>query len=358
MLHALLFPLSNEHMIFNVFRYITFRTIGASLTAIFICFVAGPWFIRRLAMLQWGQVIRADGPDRHQSKKGTPTAGGTLIVFAMVFSTLLWMDLSNRFVWIALGVTTGYGLIGFLDDYLKISKRNPRGLRGLYKMAAQLGIAFIAAYAAYADTRLSTDLYLPFFKNFHPDLGALALILAVLVMVGSSNAVNLTDGLDGLAIGPVVIASMTLLVFAYVAGHRGVADYLQIPYVAGSGELAVFCGTMAGAGLGFLWFNTYPAQVFMGDVGSLALGGALGSVAVVSKNEILLALVGGLFVVETLSVIVQVLSYKLRGKRVFLMAPIHHHFELKGLAEPKIIVRAWIISIMLAMVSLATLKLR
>lgn len=358
MLYLLLYPLSSEVSVFNLFRYITFRTIYATLTALLLSFLIGPWLIDRLSKLQIGQVVRDDGPQTHLKKAGTPTMGGLLILIALTIPTLLWADLRNVYVWLALAVTVGFGLLGFVDDYRKVTRRNTKGLAGRWKLVGQVAIASAVAVVLYTLDGYTTTLTIPFFKEVNPDLGVLYVPFAVLVIVGASNAVNLTDGLDGLAIGPVLIAAATFLLFAYLAGNAKTAAYLQIAHIRGAGELAIFCGAMVGASLGFLWFNTYPAQVFMGDIGSLALGGALGALAVMTKNEILLAIVGGVFVVETLSVMIQVASFRLRRKRVFLMSPIHHHFELKGWAEPKIIVRFWIISVMLALVAISTLKIR
>lgn len=359
MFYHLLYPLHTEISAFNVFRYITFRTIYASLTAFLICFLLGPWAIRKLKDMQVGQYIREDGPAAHYKKAGTPTMGGTLILFSIALSTLLWTNLTNYYIWIILMVTIGYGGIGFIDDYLMQVKKQSKGLSVRKKFLLQTALAITTGILLYAIPDFSTRVTIPFFKNISPDLGWGYILFAALIIVGTSNAVNLTDGLDGLAIGPVIIAAVTYMVFSYVSGHVNIADYLQIKYVAGSGETAVFCGAMAGAGLGFLWFNTYPAQVFMGDVGSLSLGSALGTVAVITKQEILLVLVGGLFVVEALSVIFQVSFFKMtNGRRIFKMAPLHHHFELKGWAEPKVIVRFWIIAIALAMISMSTLKLR
>ncbi|HWP35662.1 MAG TPA: phospho-N-acetylmuramoyl-pentapeptide-transferase [Thermodesulfobacteriota bacterium] len=358
MLYLLLYPLHTEISFFNLFRYISFRTIYATLTALLISFLIGPWLIDRLARLQVGQVVRPEGPETHYKKAGTPTMGGLLILLALTIPTLLWADLRNRYVWLALFVTLGFGLLGFADDYLKITRQSSAGVSGRIKLLVQFAVAGTAATALYLSPGYDTTLTVPFFKELRPDLGWVYVPFALVVIVGASNAVNLTDGLDGLAIGPVMIAAATFLVFAYLAGHAALASYLQIAHVRGAGELAIFCGAMVGASLGFLWFNAYPAQVFMGDIGSLALGGALGTLAVLTKQEILLAIVGGIFVVEALSVMIQVASYKLRRKRVFLMSPIHHHFELKGWAEPKIIVRFWIISVMLALVAISTLKIR
>ncbi|HEX7125023.1 MAG TPA: phospho-N-acetylmuramoyl-pentapeptide-transferase [Thermodesulfobacteriota bacterium] len=358
MLYLLLYPLSSEVSFFNLFRYITFRTIYATLTALLLSFLIGPWLIDRLQKLQIGQVVREEGPQTHLKKAGTPTMGGLLILIALTIPTLLWADLRNAYVWLALAVTVGFGLLGFVDDYRKVTRRNTRGLAGRWKLVGQIALASAVAVVLYTLDGYTTTLTVPFLKDVNPDLGVFYVPFAVLVIVGASNAVNLTDGLDGLAIGPVLIAAGTFLLFAYLAGNVKTASYLQIAHIRGAGELSIFCGAMVGASLGFLWFNTYPAQVFMGDIGSLALGGALGALAVMTKNEILLAIVGGVFVVETLSVMIQVASFKLRRKRVFLMSPIHHHFELKGWAEPKIIVRFWIISVMLALVAISTLKIR
>jgi phospho-N-acetylmuramoyl-pentapeptide-transferase len=309
--------------------------------------------------MQVGQYIRDDGPKTHLDKAGTPTMGGTLIIVAIVVSILLWSDLTNFYVWITLFVVVGYGLVGFIDDYLMQVKKQSKGLSVRTKLVWQAIIALIAGFLVYISPDFSTQITIPFFKNVSPDFGWGYIIFAAFVIVGASNAVNLTDGLDGLAIGPVIIAATTYMIFAYVAGHVKIANYLQINYVSGSGELAIFCGAIVGSGMGFLWFNTYPAQIFMGDVGSLSLGAFLGTVAVITKQEILLALVGGLFVIEALSVIFQVSFFKMTsGKRIFRMAPLHHHFELKGWPEPKVIVRFWIIAIALALLAMSTLKLR
>jgi len=359
MFYHLLYPLHTSFSVFNVFRYITFRTIYASLTAFLICFIFGPWVIRRLSELQVGQYIREDGPEAHHKKAGTPTMGGTLILFSIVLSTLLWCNLTNFYVWIVLMVVVGYGLIGFIDDYLMQIKKRNKGLTVRGKFLMQVGLALTTGILLYLSPDFNTRVTIPFIKNISPDLGVGYVLFAVVVIVGTSNAVNLTDGLDGLAIGPVIIAAVAYMIFAYVAGHVKIADYLQISYVPGSGEVTVFCGAMAGAGMGFLWFNAYPAQVFMGDVGSLSLGAALGAVAVITKQEILLVIVGGIFVIEALSVIFQVGFFKMtHGRRIFRMAPLHHHFELKGWPEPKVIVRFWIIAIALALISMSTLKLR
>ena len=358
MLYHLLYPLHTDYSVLYVFRYITFRTIYATITALLISFILGPWMISTLQRMQIGQTIRKVGPESHFVKEGTPTMGGALILFAIIIPTLLWADLTNLYIWVTLLVTTGYGAIGFIDDYLKVVRKNSDGISARQKMFWQILIALIATLLLYSQSHFDARLSLPFFKNVSPDLGVYYIPFAILVMVGASNAVNLTDGLDGLAIGPMIIAAGTFLLLAYLVGNAKLSSYLQITGIQGAGELAILCGAMVGAGLGFLWFNTYPAQVFMGDVGSLSLGGALGTIAVITKNEFVLVIVGGIFVIEALSVIVQVISFRYWGRRVFRMAPIHHHFELKGWAEPKIIVRFWIISIILALIALSTLKLR
>jgi len=357
-LYYILFSLHTTYAGFNVFRYITFRAAMAALLALLVSFLTGPWLIRALTRKQIGQQIRDDGPASHSVKAGTPTMGGALILLALTLATLLLADLANPYVLIALLGTVGFGAVGFSDDYLKLTKRNSKGLSARAKLIGQISIALLVAVALYIYPKFSTEIGIPFIKNFRPDLGIYYIPFAALVIVGASNAVNLTDGLDGLAIGPVMISAGTYAVIAYVTGHLKLAEYLQIPYVAGVGELSVFCAAMVAAGLGFLWFNAYPAQMFMGDVGSLSLGAALGILAVMTKNEILLIIVGGVFVIEACSVIFQVLSYKLRRKRIFLMAPIHHHYELKGWAEPQIIIRFWIISFICAVIGLSTLKLR
>jgi len=358
MLYHLLYPLHASYTFFNVFRYITFRTIYAAITALLICFVVGPWLIRLLHDRQIGQTIRRDGPETHLVKEGTPTMGGVLVVLATVLPTLLWANLMSPYIWIAVLVTMGYGAIGFVDDYRKVIRKDTKGLSPRKKLLYQFGLAALAAGFIYMDIGINDTVSIPFFKRLQPSLGFLYIPFIVFVIVGASNAVNLTDGLDGLAIGPSIISATTYMLFAYLAGNVKIANYLQIQYVPGVGELTIFCGALAGAGLGFLWYNAYPAQVFMGDTGSLALGGALGVVAVMVKQEIVLALVGGIFVIEALSVIFQVTSYKTRRKRIFRMAPLHHHFELKGWAEPKVIVRFWIISIILALLAVSTLKIR
>lgn len=358
MLYQWLYSLSNEFSALNIFRYITVRTFIAFFTAFFLSLIWGPIFIRRLIERHYGQAIRDDGPQTHKKKSGTPTMGGGLILLSTLIPCFLWVDMNNPFVWAVLLVTWGYGAIGYIDDYLKVSKKNTKGLSGKIRLLSEFLIAGIALYALIAHYGLSTQVVFPFVKDLQFDLGYFYIAFGALVIVGTANAVNLTDGLDGLAIVPVVISATTLGLFAYVAGHSGIANYLQIPHVSGAGELTPVAATIVAAGLGFLWFNTYPAQVFMGDVGSLSLGGFLGTMAVLTKNEILMVVLGGVFVVEALSVITQVISFKLTGKRIFKMAPIHHHFELKGLTETKIIVRFWIISILLAVLSLATLKIR
>ncbi len=362
MLSNLLTPLADEFLVFNLFRYLTFRTGGAVMTALIISFLFGPRIIAWLKSKQAeGQPIRHDGPAGHLlTKKGTPTMGGFLILLAITISTLLWGDLRNGYVWIVLLVTVGFGLIGFGDDYLKLTRRNSKGLSGRLKLIAQIAIAFAAALwiMKLSPPELAGQLALPFIKDLLINLGWLFAPFAILVMVGASNAVNLTDGLDGLAIVPVMIAAGCFALIAYLVGNSVYADYLQIHYVPGTGELAVFCGALIGASLGFLWFNAPPAMVFMGDTGSLSCGGALGSIAVVTKHELVLVIIGGLFVLETVSVIVQVASYKMTGRRVFRMAPLHHHFEQKGWAEPTIVIRFWIIASVLALIGLSTLKLR
>lgn len=359
MLYHLLYPLHVTYSYFNVFRYITFRTIFATITAIVICFVIGPWLIRKLHALQIDQPIREDGPGSHLLKKGTPTMGGILVIFAVVISTLLWTNLTVDYVWLVLMVTIGFGLIGFMDDYRKLVNENAHGIPGKVRLAGEIVIALFVSIILYRKAGFTSNVTIPFFKTILPDLGWGYVILSTFIIVGAANAVNLTDGLDGLAIGPAITCFMTYLVFAYAIGNTKIAGYLQIPYVAGTGELSIFCGAIVGAGIGFLWYNAYPAQVFMGDVGSLSLGGALGTLAILTKQEILLAIVGGVFVLEALSVIFQVGWFKIsQGRRIFRMAPIHHHFELKGWPEPKVIVRFWIISILLALLAISTLKLR
>ncbi len=362
MLFHLLYPLADQFGFFNLFRYLTFRTGGAVITALLVCFLFGPMLIDWLRLKQGnGQPIRDDGPEGHLiAKQGTPTMGGFLILLGLGTGTLLWADLTNGYVWGVLLVTFGFGLVGFVDDYLKVKRRHSSGLPGKLKLVIEIAVA--AAAALWIDSLmpegLASQLAVPFFKNVLLNLGWLFVPFAVLVMVGASNAVNLTDGLDGLAIVPVLIAAATFLLIAYMVGNAVFSNYLQLHAVPGAGELAVLCGALVGAALGFLWFNAPPAMVFMGDTGSLSLGGALGAIAVVTKHELVLAIVGGLFVLETVSVIVQVVSFRLTGRRVFRMAPLHHHFEQKGWAEPTIVIRFWIIALILALLGLATLKLR
>ncbi len=362
MLYNLLFPLADDFAIFNLFRYLTFRTGGAILTALLISFIFGPVVIKWLKSKQHrGQPIRDDGPQTHViTKQGTPTMGGFLILLALGLGTLLWADLTNAYVWSVLLVTLGFGAIGFADDYLKVSRHNTRGVPGKIKLLMELVIAFAATawIVQTSNPEIATGLTIPFLKNVLLDLGWFYIPFGMLVMIGASNAVNLTDGLDGLAIVPVMIAGASFGLIAYLVGNTVFSEYLQIQSVPGAGELLVFCGALIGASLGFLWFNAPPAMVFMGDTGSLAMGGALGSISVVTRHELILAVIGGLFVLETVSVIVQVASFKLTGKRVFRMAPLHHHYEQKGWAEPTIVIRFWIIAVILALVGLASLKLR
>lgn len=359
MLYHLFYPLHTSFIGFNVFRYITFRSIGAAVAAFLIVLVLAPLFIRTMRRLQIGQVVRDDGPASHLSKQGVPTMGGVLILAAIIGSSLLWARLDNIYVWLIMATTLFFGLIGGLDDFRKVTRRNSAGLSARGKLVLQFGGAAAVGLFIFFHPGFDGHLSVPFLKDIRPDLGWFYVIFAMIVIVGASNAVNLTDGLDGLATGPTVVSAAVYLVFSYIAGHIVIAEYLQVPYVAGSGELAVFCGAMVGACLGFLWFNAYPAQVFMGDVGSLSLGGALGTVAIIIKQEVLLAIVGGVFVMEALSVIMQVGYFKMtKGKRIFLMAPFHHHFEKKGWHETKVVVRFWIVSIILGFLAIATLKLR
>jgi phospho-N-acetylmuramoyl-pentapeptide-transferase len=362
MLYYALYLLRNYISGFNVFRYITFRTAWAALTALVISFVLGPWLIDKMRQIKLGQFIREEGPKSHQQKAGTPTMGGILINVAIIIPTILWADLANPYIWIVLFVTFAYGAIGFIDDYRKLAKKHNLGLTAKEKFSMQILVALAAglaiAYLPSIHNNYSTVLTFPFFKTLHLNLGFLYIPFIIIVLVGASNAVNLTDGLDGLAIGSTLVAAVTYTVLTYAAGHFRVADYLHIAWVPQAGELAVFCGAMVGASLGFLWFNAHPAEIFMGDVGSLALGGAIGCLAVMIKQEILLVFVGGLFVVEAASVIIQVASFKLTGRRVFKMSPLHHHFELAGWRETKVVIRFWIIAIIFALLSLATLKLR
>ena len=352
--------LAQDIRFFNVFRYLTLRGILGVITALSISLLIGPAMIRWLSHYQIGQTVRDDGPETHLKKAGTPTMGGALILVSIAISTLLWADLSNRFVWIVLLTTMAFGVIGWVDDYKKLVNKDPKGIGAKNKYFWQTVFGLGAAFALYytAQSPVETQLIVPFFKNVAIDMGVFFIVFTYLVIVGSSNAVNLTDGLDGLAILPTVMVAGGLAIFAYVTGNIKFAEYLSIPYVAGSGEVIIFCAAIVGSGLGFLWFNTYPAMVFMGDIGALALGAALGVVAVVVRHELVLFIMGGVFVIETLSVIIQVASYKLIGKRVFRMAPLHHHFELKGWPEPRVIVRFWIITLILVLAGLATLKIR
>ena len=358
MLYQWLRSLSDHVSAFNVFRYITFRTFISFFTGFVVCYLFGPRFIRRLVENQYAQNIRDDGPQSHKVKQGTPTMGGGLILLGLLVPAVLWVNLLDPLVWAVLCVTLGFGYVGFLDDSLKVKNKNSKGLPGKTRLAAEFAIAGLIVAVLIARFEFSTLLHIPILKAVVFDLGWWYAPFAALVVVGCANAVNLTDGLDGLAIGPVIICAATLAIFSYIAGNHAIAQYLQIPFIRGAGELTPLAGAMVASGLGFLWFNAYPAQVFMGDVGSLSIGGFLGVMAVLTKNELILIVLGGVFVVEALSVITQVASFKLTGKRVFRMAPIHHHYELKGLTETKIIVRFWIISILLAILSLSTLKLR
>ena len=364
MLYYLLYPLRNMISGFNVFRYITFRTAFAALTALLISFILGPWLIEKMTHIKLGQYIREEGPKSHQQKAGTPTMGGILINLAILIPTILWADIFNPYIWIILFVTFAYGAIGFVDDYRKLAKKRSMGLSAKEKFTMQIVVALLAGLAIALlpsiHNNYSTVITFPFLKPdlFKLNLGYAYIGLIIVIIVGASNAVNLTDGLDGLAIGSTLIAAVTYTILTYAAGNFRVADYLRIAWVPQAGELAVFCGAMVGASLGFLWFNAHPAEIFMGDVGSLALGGAIGCLAVMIKQEILLVLVGGLFVIEALSVIIQVISFKTTGRRVFKMSPLHHHFELSGWKETKVVVRFWIVAIIFALLSLATLKLR
>jgi phospho-N-acetylmuramoyl-pentapeptide-transferase len=352
--------LSQWYSPFHLFGYLTFRGLMAALTALVVSLWAGPAVIRWLTRLKVGQSVRSDGPQTHLIKSGTPTMGGALILLSVLLSVLLWGDWDNRYIWLLLGVTLAFGAVGFVDDYKKVVYKNPKGLSAKQKYFWQSLVALIAAWLMFhwADLPAHTDLVIPFMKNMVIELGPWFILMTYFVIVGSSNAVNLTDGLDGLAIMPAVLVSAALSVFAYLSGHSVFSDYLNIPYIPGAGEVAVFGAALVGAGLGFLWFNTYPAQVFMGDVGALAIGAALGVMAVIVRQELVLVIMGGIFVIETLSVVIQVASFKMTGKRVFRMAPLHHHFELKGWAEPKVIVRFWIITLILVLVGLASLKVR
>ncbi|OQY00872.1 MAG: phospho-N-acetylmuramoyl-pentapeptide-transferase [Desulfobacteraceae bacterium 4572_130] len=359
MLYHLLYPLYTEISFFNIFRYITFRAIYASITAFLICFIMGPWVIKRLSKMQIGQFIQDDGPITHHIKKGTPTMGGILILFSLVISIFLWTDLLNHYVSIIFVCILLFGSIGFIDDYLTQIKKNNKGLSAKIKFLIQIIAGLCISSLIYIAPDFDPVLTIPFFKNITLDLGIGYVLFSTFVIVATSNAVNLTDGLDGLAIGPIIIAGVAYMFFAYLAGHITMADYLQIKYIASCGEIAIVCAVLAGAGIGFLWFNAYPAQIFMGDTGSIPLGAIIGTIAVITKQEILLIGVGGVFVLETLSVIIQVAYYKItNGKRAFRMAPLHHHFELKGWHESKVIIRFWIISIAFALISLSTLKIR
>ncbi len=359
MLYEFIFPFHVDFSILNIFRYITFRTIYGGLTAFLICFLFGPFFIRQLTKMQIGQIIQTDGPQSHMGKQGTPTMGGILILFSIFIATVLWGNLSNHYVSILLLSLMLFGFIGFVDDYLMQIKKRNMGFTAKGKFFIQVLFALIISWLIYKCPDFKPTLTIPFFKDISPNLGIWYIPFAAIVIVGTSNAVNLTDGLDGLAIGPYIVASVTYMFFAYVAGHTQIAEYLHVRHITAAGEISVVCGILAGAGLGFLWFNAHPAQIFMGDSGSIPLGGILGTVAVITKQEILLLVVGGLFVIEALSVIIQVSYFKIsKGKRVFRMAPLHHHFELKGWHESKVIVRFWIVSITLALISLSTLKIR
>ncbi|MBF0105268.1 MAG: phospho-N-acetylmuramoyl-pentapeptide-transferase [Deltaproteobacteria bacterium] len=358
MLYHFLYPLKEDFILFNLFKYITFRTFGALVTAMVLYFVFGRRWINFLRSRQFGQVIRDDGPKTHLAKKNTPTMGGLLIITCVMISSLLWVDLTNVFVWVCLFVLICFSIIGFIDDFRKVIKKDPHGLRGQYKIVCEVAICLIAGLYLYGNGYLSTELTFPFLKEFQPDLGVFYLYLTVLVVVGCANALNLTDGLDGLVTVPAIMCFFSYGVLAYAAGNVVISNYLQVSSVAGAGELSIICGAVIGALIGFLWYNTYPAEVFMGDVGALGIGGMLGIVAMITKNELLLVFIGGIFVLEAVSVILQVVSFKLTGRRVFQMAPLHHHFELKGWKESKVIVRFWIISFILSLMSLVTLKLR
>lgn len=358
MLYYIFYNMSEVYSGFNVFRYITFRTFLAGISSFLICLLVGPWFIKKMGSKQIGQFVRNDGPQSHLKKSGTPTMGGGLILFSILSSTLMWADLNNIYIWIMIFVISFFGIIGWLDDFLKISGKNSKGLSGKKKLFMQVLGSLIFCVLIHKYIEQDYSIQVPVFKNLVFNLSWFFYPFVVLVVIGASNGVNLTDGLDGLAIGPVMTTAFSFLILAYCAGNYKIAQYLQIVFVKGSGELSIFCATMVMAGLGFLWFNSYPAQVFMGDVGSLSLGAGLGALSILTKNEILLVVIGGVFVLEAISVILQVGSFKMTGKRTFRMAPIHHHFELKGWAEPKVIVRFWILSILLAIIGLSTLKLR
>lgn len=362
MLSWFFLSLQSEFSFLNVFRYISFRSGLAALTSLLVIISWGPSYIRWIRRKQYGQAVRDDGPKSHLSKQGTPTMGGVMIIVGLAVGTFLWADLSSPYIWWLLGLTGSFGLVGYLDDYLKVVKKDPRGLASRWKFRAQYLFSVIAAVVLYrwieADWSEQGRLFFPFFKNYVADLGPWYMLLAIITIVGASNAVNLTDGLDGLAIGPIIINTASFFVICYLMGNFNFSTYLQIPFVPGLGEVAVFCAAASAAGIAFLWFNSYPAQIFMGDVGALALGAAIGGLALISKSEILLVILGGVFVIETVSVMMQVASFKILGRRVFRMAPIHHHFELGGMPEPKIIVRFWIVSLILALLALSTLKIR
>ncbi|MCP5464034.1 MAG: phospho-N-acetylmuramoyl-pentapeptide-transferase [Deltaproteobacteria bacterium] len=358
MLYYFLYPLRDEFILFNLFRYITFRTFGSLMTAMIIYFLFGKKWILFLKAKQFGQVIRQDGPKTHLEKQNTPTMGGVLLLFALSVSTFLWCDLSNVFVWVSMLVMLGFGLVGLIDDYRKVIKKDPKGFRGQYKIVIEVFVCLLAGLVLYGMGYLDTSLRVPFLKDFHFDLGVGYLYFTILVVVGAANAVNLTDGLDGLVTVPSIISFFSYGVLAYAAGNAVIANYLQAPLVLGAGELSIICGATIGSLIGFLWYNTHPADIFMGDVGALGLGGLLGTVAMITKNEILLILIGGIFVLETVSVILQVGSFKLFKKRIFKMAPLHHHFELMGWKESKVIVRFWILSFIMSLFALVTLKIR
>jgi phospho-N-acetylmuramoyl-pentapeptide-transferase len=358
MVYHILYSLHTAFSVLNVFRYITFRTLLAILTALIISFILTPYTIKKFQKWEIRSNKREDVPERHEEKKGIPTMGGFVIMVSTIIPTLMWSDLTNFYIWIVTFTLISFGAIGFIDDFKKLKNQNGKGVRGKTKLLMQLLFAVIISGLLYLRQDFITQLSLPFFKNITPQLGYFYILLSLFIIVGTSNAVNLTDGLDGLAIGPVITVSATFMLFSYIAGNIKFAQYLQIFYVRGAGELTIFCGAMLGAGIGFLWYNTYPAELFMGDTGSLSLGASLGTMAVIIKQEIVLFIAGGIFVLETMSVIIQVLSFKWRGKRVFKMAPLHHHFELKGWNEEKIVVRFWIIAIILGLIALSTLKLR
>jgi phospho-N-acetylmuramoyl-pentapeptide-transferase len=358
LLYHILYSLSDSISGLHVAKYLTFRAGVAMLTSLFMSFALSPWFIRKLKSKQIGQVVRDDGPKSHFSKAGTPTMGGGLIIMAVVIPCLLWMDLTNSYMWYALAIFAGYSLLGFVDDYSKVTKKNSKGVTARQKLFWQILIAGVICTTHFFQNHVTGDVPIPFIKKWVIPLGYLYIPFSIFIIVGFSNAVNLTDGLDGLAIGPVMIAAACFAILSYVTGHSEFAEYLNYPYVRGAGELSIFSTSLIGAGMGFLWYNTYPAQVFMGDVGSLPLGGAIGTLAVMTNHELLVVIIGGVFVAEAASVVTQVASFKLTGKRVFRMAPIHHHFELKGWPEPKVIVRFWIIAVVLAMIGLLSLKLR